>query len=541
MSDGRVLTNVEVIKIEAGSVWIWSGKTLASVKVGDIKVSRLAEDGAKVSQSELVPSVPEKAESVPPNVPAAVQKVDPAPGPEPSKPVDVPSEKSSPLPVLAGVLALAAAVLVFLLRRSLIQRSSLQAKVSEYEKRYRPLVDFDAALRERAVDLEKIGREFDERKNELTQLNVEVAKQRKLFQLFETEAEFVACGHYKPQFDFGTSEEYKSAITGIREKQRQMIKDDSAAVCGQTWKVNGSEAEGKKATKRTLRLMLRAFNGECDAIIANLSWSNVDRMSERLEKCFEAINKLGESYQCVITLPYYRLRKQELDLAYGFAARLQKEKEEQRALREQMREEEKARREMEAAIRQAALDEERAQAALEKARAEVARTTGEKESVLNDKIRQLEQRLAEAHTNKERAISRAEQTRSGHVYVISNIGSFGEAVFKIGMTRRLDPFERVDELGDASVPFEFDVHGMIYTEDAPTLESKLHSRFVTKRVNLVNDRKEFFQVSIEEIQTAVHELGASIILTKLAEAREYRETLERRRAAGLTEVVERAS
>ena len=223
------------------------------------------------------------------------------------------------------------------------------------------------------------------------------------------------------------------------------------------------------------------------------------------------------------------MKQRELKLTFEYENKLKKEKDEQRELKERMRDEERARREMEEALWQTALDEERAKKALEQARIELQAASGAKEASLIGKIKLLESRLEETLKNKERAISRAQQTRSGHVYIISNIGSFGETVFKIGMTRRLEPYDRVHELGDASVPFAFDVHAMIYTDDAPTMESKLHQRFDQNRVNLVNERKEFFHTSISELEAAVKELGATIELSKLAEAREYRETLERKK------------
>lgn len=160
---------------------------------------------------------------------------------------------------------------------------------------------------------------------------------------------------------------------------------------------------------------------------------------------------------------------------------------------------------------------------------------GGKHDALMVQIEELQRRLAEAHANRERAIARAQMTRSGQVYVISNVGSFGENVFKIGMTRRLDPLDRVRELGDASVPFQFDVHGIIYSDDAPGLENLLHRTFSHRRVNLVNERKEFFAVPIDEIAEVVKRHDAEIELTLLAEAKEYRSTLalraERERAS----------
>lgn len=133
--------------------------------------------------------------------------------------------------------------------------------------------------------------------------------------------------------------------------------------------------------------------------------------------------------------------------------------------------------------------------------------------------------MAEVRASKERALSMAEQTKRGYVYVISNLGSFGENIYKIGLTRRLDPMDRVRELGDASVPFPFDVHAMIFSEDAPKLEATLHQRFSDKRVNMINNRKEFFNVSLKEIADVVAEYNATIEFTLLAEASDYRQTL----------------
>ena len=146
----------------------------------------------------------------------------------------------------------------------------------------------------------------------------------------------------------------------------------------------------------------------------------------------------------------------------------------------------------------------------EEARLESELAHGQKQAKLAAKVAELERRLAEAHANKERAVARAQLTRSGHVYVISNIGSFGEHVYKIGMTRRLDPIERIYELGDASVPFDFDVHAVIFAEMPPALEAALHRTFANRRVNRVNERKEFFKVGIEEIVAEVRKHHAEI-------------------------------
>jgi len=200
-----------------------------------------------------------------------------------------------------------------------------------------------------------------------------------------------------------------------------------------------------------------------------------------------------------------------------------------------MREEEKTQREIEKARQEAEEEEERNEKALQKARAEIEKAKGQELERLTEKIKMLEGNLQKAHELKERAISRAQLTKSGHVYVISNIGSFGDTVYKIGMTRRLEPMDRIDELGDASVPFDFDVHGMIYSENAPELENILQKKLESKRLNLVNRRAEFFNTTIDEIETFVNELNLKIQLTKMAEAKEYRETLSLREVqSGIT-------
>ncbi|RZJ95351.1 MAG: DUF4041 domain-containing protein, partial [Hymenobacter sp.] len=202
----------------------------------------------------------------------------------------------------------------------------------------------------------------------------------------------------------------------------------------------------------------------------------------------------------------------------------QQERDEQRRIREQMREEEAAQRELEKAKLEAEREAKRDAEALARARLDYEKAKGPEQQRMLERIAELERRVAE-DLEKQRAISQAQLTRTGHVYVISNIGSFGEGVYKLGMTRRLVPQDRIDELGDASVPFEFDVHAIIRTSDAPALESALHRTFTDRRVNRINERKEFFRVSLEEIASAVRKHHGEFELTQLAEAAEYRKTL----------------
>ncbi|MFV8750633.1 DUF4041 domain-containing protein [Nannocystaceae bacterium ST9] len=341
---------------------------------------------------------------------------------------------------------------------------------------------------------------------------------------------FAEHGLYRPHYDFETSEHYRKQIDQVRDYQKRLVKQDQAAVCRTTWTVEGNAAKGRKMVGDKIKLMLRAFNGECDAAVAKVRYDNFHVLDKRIEKSFEAVNKLAAVNQCEITDLYFRLKRDELRLVHEYQEKLQAEREEQRMIKERMRDEQLAAKELEKAERDAAKEEARIAELLAKAQEQAEKTAaGAKHDQLARKVADLEAQLRVAGEQRQRAISRAQQTRSGHVYVISNIGSFGEDVYKIGMTRRYDPLDRVKELGDASVPFRFDVHALIYCDDAPTLETKLHRALADHQVNLVNSRKEFFRVTLAQVEAIVRELHGQIVLTQWAEAEEYRKTEALRR------------
>jgi hypothetical protein len=252
-------------------------------------------------------------------------------------------------------------------------------------------------------------------------------------------------------------------------------------------------------------------------------------MEERIKKGFDAINALGSVMQISLTGSYLSLQMEELHLTYELELKKHSEQEEEKRVRARMREEEKVQKELEQTRKKAEKEETEHQAALAKARAELASANQAEVGGLNARIQLLEQQLAQATQEKERAISMAQQTRAGYVYIISNHGSFGEDVLKIGLTRRQDPMERINELGDAAVPFGFDLRGKVYVQDAPALEHEIHRYFDAKRVNLANNRKEFFRISVNEIEAFTKSKGLEIDYIQTPEAREYRETLSRRR------------
>lgn len=403
-------------------------------------------------------------------------------------------------------------------------------EISEKEKELNKVIsdkeiELNSTIDNKKQSINYIQKDFDELKlNYQTSLET-YTRLRKDVSLYESKLDLIEFGIYEPVYDFEKSEDYRVEQNRIIEEQKSMIQLETAATCSANWTIDGSLTKGKASTKKFIKLILRAFNGECNAQIGKVKWNNVNQMKERIHKSYETLNKLGEGSAVTISYEYLQLKIKEITLEYEFQVKRQEEKEEMRAIQEELREEEKARREFEQAQKQAEKEEETYQKALFKARKEVEKATGELQEELNSKILILEQELLLAQEKKERAMSMAQQTKRGHVYIISNIGSFGENVYKIGMTRRLEPIDRVKELGDASVPFQFDVHAMIYSDEARTLENELHKAFSNKKVNMLNYRKEFFNVSLEEIEKKIDELGFEAEFTILPEAMQYRETL----------------
>ena len=309
-------------------------------------------------------------------------------------------------------------------------------------------------------------------------------------------------------------EELKAA----RKRVRDMVKDGYAGAC--------DYAEIHRKTY-AIHFAVDAFNGKVDSALAKVKHDNYGKIKQEIIDAFALVNHNGAPFRNArINHEYLDARLNELKWAVAAFELKKIEREEQAEIKAQIREEERAIREMEKARKEAEKEERMLQKALEKARAELAAANDEQRAQYESQLAGLEEKLKEAEEKGQRALSMAQQTRRGHVYVISNIGSFGEEVFKIGMTRRLEPMDRVKELGDASVPFSFDVHAMIYSEDAPALEKELHRRFDLDSVNKVNPRKEFFRTSVAEIKQAVEHHGVTDVhWTLKADAAEYRESL----------------
>ncbi|MBI1190741.1 MAG: DUF4041 domain-containing protein [Tepidisphaera sp.] len=301
-----------------------------------------------------------------------------------------------------------------------------------------------------------------------------------------------------------------------RELTRSMVKSGQAARCEY---VSDGRREGAE------RFVLDAFNGKVDSILSRTKHDNYGKLAQEIRDAFAVVNLGGEAFRKArIMEAYLDARLSELKWGAVVQELKRQEQEEQRRVREQIREEEKARREFERAIRDAAKEEEIIRKAMAKAQAQIEEASAEQRVKYEAQLAELTQRLGEAEARNQRALSMAQQTRRGHVYIISNVGSFGEDVYKIGLTRRLEPMDRIRELGDASVPFDFDVHAIILSDDAPALETKLHKHFLLRQVNKVNHRKEFFRAALSDIRSEIESLGVEARWTMLSEAKEFRES-----------------
>jgi len=420
------------------------------------------------------------------------------------------------------------------------QAKAAQAEHSKALERYAAIADMEAEVER----LKAVGQsEVDETQSKVSKLNGEARamqdnirelredyrqkrstydRLRSELAIFDERLALAELGVYEPHFDFGDSEAFKAAIKETRDDQKYMVKRKTAVFGMKEWTVDGSVKKGETMINRAVRITLRAFNNECEAAIANTRWNNVQAMEKRIIRARDAIDKLNASNNVIISEDYLQVKLRELRLTHEYREQLKIERDERAEASRLEREEKRLLQEAKAAKK----EEERYQQLLEKARAELGVVTSDAHRA---EVEELEKLLAEAHAKSERAQAMAEKTKSGFVYVISNIGSFGDDVVKIGLTRRLDPSDRVRELGDASVPFLFDTHAMIYSEEAPALEAALHAEFAEQRINAANMRKEFFRVTLSEVEEAVQRLAPDADFHTDIEAQEFYETLAKRK------------
>ena len=400
------------------------------------------------------------------------------------------------------------------------QNKEMSETVRELNETKRSYTDCQETLR---LKIEELGRyatakltvqgyytEIDAKQEQLTALNKE---------LEDLQRDIIAENIIITDYDDLNSEECKNELVMLKREISDLVKS------GELFEIT-NHSLAKKQLNDNEKQILRCFTAECTNVIDNLTLKNVDTARNKITRAFETINKIFASDGVALSEEILELKLKELSLVYAVIVKKDQEREEQKAIREQMIEEEKVRREIEREKAKLEKEEIQFKNEISKLMGYMQKASDIEKQLYVDKIRELEDKLKLLEKDKENVLEREQNTRAGFVYVISNIGSFGENVYKIGMTRRLEPMDRVKELGDASVPFEFDVHAMIFSEDAPALETILHNTFRGKEVNKVNLRKEFFRVSLDEIERVVKEnYNATITFTKVAEALQYRETL----------------
>ena len=277
-----------------------------------------------------------------------------------------------------------------------------------------------------------------------------------------------------------------------------------------------------------IKLCLRSFNNECDSAIESVRFNNFDRCLQRIDKSAETIQKTAKMMSVTIADEYIKLKHEELSIALEYQIKKQEEKERLKELRAQQREEARVAKELEQSRLASLKEQKHYQQAYDLITKQIDECSdNEAKKALYDRRKEISQKLVSIEDELTEIDYRQANQRAGYVYVISNIGAFGEGVYKIGMTRRLEPQERIDELGDASVPFNFDIHAMIFSDDAPALEATLHNAFDAKKINKVNGRKEFFRVTLDEDKDVVYSAyGKSVEFIDIPAAEQYRQSIK---------------
>jgi hypothetical protein len=373
---------------------------------------------------------------------------------------------------------------------------------------------------EAAIALQQV--ELDRRKHDaeaaVAALKVKLTEAESQLVVTEDLAMLQEAGVYQYRHPLSDAVAYEAELLKVNLQIKEMTKKDGGAILSAgDWRVNGSLTEGRAMVRDVSKLMLRAFNAEADNLVRGLKPYKLDAAIARLDKVAATIERLGRIMQIKISTPYLKLRERELSLTADFLEKLAEEKEAERLDRERLREERKVQREI-----------ERERARLEKERQHYVNALN---ALVKNGDAEGADRMRAQLSDVDRAIDdvdyRAANIRAGYVYVISNIGSFGERMVKVGLTRRLDPFDRIRELSDASVPFNFDIHAVFFSKDAVGIEQALHERLATHRVNLVNRRREFFRATPVEVKTHMAELAGELLeFQEVAEALEYRQCLK---------------
>lgn len=410
---------------------------------------------------------------------------------------------------------------------------ALQAKYNELETKAKEigaldLIDVQARVKSEEDRLTALHAQITNSQVKLESAQAQLLSIQQQILGAEDTVQLESFALYTPKYRLTNSVEYKARLDALREEQKQSARGLSAEVdAWESHAVELTKVQWKKLRKDVLKLALRSFNSESEYCVENVKFSNLEKMEERIRRSFETCNKLLSSVDAWWKDIVLQRKLQELHLAHEYQVKRQEEKEAIRQAREDQREQEKLEREIRDA--RAKIEKERRHfvAAIQKLQQRLAAATDLQEREdLQARIDEITNQNSQLDEEEKQLDYREQNARAGYVYVISNIGAFGEGVFKIGMTRRLEPMDRVDELGDASVPFRFDVHALVFSDNAPTLEAKLHSHFAAGRLNKVNGRKEFFRADLNEIESVIRANYDSVVeVIHAAPAEQFRESI----------------
>ncbi|HEO6929088.1 TPA: DUF4041 domain-containing protein, partial [Streptococcus agalactiae] len=378
---------------------------------------------------------------------------------------------------------------------------ALEAKISSLESKLKDkqsiLDDLTRQIKV-AKDILKLDDELKKRQSELKALQKEVI-------VLNDDLDLQEYGFFERKYKFSDSTKYKEELETLRKRQKQLVKDKKAGVIVRPMLLDNSKSKGRAMQNQLIKAMIRGFNGEVDAHLVKVTATNLSKKVDAVVKSFNQLNKMYSRNLVCLSNDYLELKISELQLAVEYELQKLEEKELLREQRAKEREDKKLQAELAAKRKQIEKDRKHFKQMLDNVE-ELLKTANEEEKEkLNLQLAEYQDKLSELDELEEDIDYREGHATAGYVYIISNIGAFGEDVYKIGVTRRLDPMERIRELGSASVPFQFDVHALIFSEEAFSLEKELHNRFEKNKINKVNGRKEYFKVPFSDIKAVLEE------------------------------------
>lgn len=422
---------------------------------------------------------------------------------------------------LLGLVVLVAGLITALVQ-VLISESGLRKKLRKYDT----LADKEGYERQLESNIHLL-------QNQEESLNIQIRNLQQQFSELDAKVYLQSIDSYEPKYEFISSEDYILRLKNIKLQQENMVKNNQAYICDTQWTVGDSKRKGDKMINDILKLVELAFEERCKYAIKEVKYNNVDSLKKRINNTFTKYNNCGKTLQFKISEEYLQLKFIELDLQYELEDKKQQQSERDQELKKQNKEREaieKARQKAEEAEEREILHQQE----LDKVRQEIELTEGEKRQQLYLKIQELERQVAEDRNDKENALSESRRLKSGYIYIISNIGSLGRDVYRICITYRSKEDEYIKDM-NPTVPFKFDVHFKIFSEDALDTLQRLHQRFDDKKVNVVNSKRDFFKVSMDEIEQAVKEINKKTGVLRIdvfepaPQAYEYRQTLAARK------------